>query len=239
MNVAIIPARGGSQRIPHKNIRLFDGKPMLAYSIEAAVASGCFERIVVSTDDPEVARIANACGAETPFIRPASLADEHSGLDVVLGHAVSWLEANGCKPAFVCCVFATAPFLAASALQEGLQTLQQAGPERQYAVAVASFPFPIQRAVRMTADGGMEPFHPECIPMRSQDLEPAFHEAGQFFWGRPEALRHEISIYAPGVSIPVVIPRHRVQDIDNMEDWTRAEYLFKAMKAMANDADSD
>ncbi len=229
MNVAIIPARGGSQRIPRKNIRLFGGRPMIAHSIDAARESGCFDRVIVSTDDPEVASVATACGGEVPFLRPADLSDAFTGLDAVMCHAVTWLESQGTRADFFCCIFATAPFLTAAALREGLALLQ-AAPHRQYAFSVTSFPFPIQRAVRLTGDHGVEPFRPECIPMRSQDLEPAYHEAGQFFWGRPAALRMGLSIYAPGVSVPVLIPRYRVQDIDTLEDWEQAEYLYKALK---------
>lgn len=234
MNIAIIPARGGSKRIPGKNIREFCGKPMIAYSIEAAQNSGCFERIMVSTDDAAVAAVAVKYGAEAPFLRPAALSDDHTALDAVLHHAVEWLDAQGVELTYVCCVFATAPFLTGAILRDGLALLQSA-PHRQYAFSVASYPFPIQRAIRITADNGVEPFHPECIPVRSQDLEAAYHEAGQFFWGRPDALLRRLSIYAPGVSVPVHIPRYRVQDIDTMEDWIRAECLFQALKVMQDD----
>lgn len=239
MKVAVIPARGGSKRIPRKNIRLFDGHPLISYSIAAAAESGCFDRVIVSTDDPEVAAVSRASGAETPFVRPPELADDHAGVDRVLRHALNWLDMHGEAPEMVCCLFATAPFVTASMLQNGLSALVSDCLHRHYAVAVASFPFPIQRAVRIANDGCMQPITPACIPVRSQDLEPAFHEAGLFYWGRADAIRHNISIYDAGASIPIVIPRHRVQDIDSMEDWVCAEYLFRAMKAMAVNAGSD
>lgn len=236
INVAIIPARGGSQRIPRKNIREFCGKPMLAWSIEAAVQSGCFARIIVSTDDQEIADVARRYGAEVPFLRPALLADAQTGLGAVMQHAVRWLDAANVELGYVCCVFATAPLLLPQALRDGLAALELT-PQHQFALSVASYPFPIQRAVRLTADGGIAPFSPEAMKARSQDLEAAYHEAGQFFWARPEAIRKKMSVYAPDASVPVVIPRWRVQDIDNEEDWQQAELLFKLSRMGKYDAD--
>jgi pseudaminic acid cytidylyltransferase len=230
VKVAIIPARGGSRRIPRKNIREFCGQPMIAYSIQAAHEAACFDRVLVSTDDAEIAEVAREYGAEVPFVRPATLADDQAGLGGVVRHAVRWCLDEGMELEFFCCLYATAPFLQAADLQQGLACLQ-AAPDRQFSFSVASFPFPIQRAIRLTDDGGVAPFQPECIPMRSQDLEPAYHEAGQFFWGRPAAFLAGQSIYSPGAAIPVMIPRHRVQDIDTIEDWTRAEYLFQILQS--------
>ena len=234
MNVAIIPARGGSKRIPRKNIRPFNGKPILAYSIEAARDSGCVDRLLVSTDDPEIAEVARSLGAEIPFIRPNHLADDQTHLDAVMSHAVQWLVDRGEAPGYVCCIFATAPFLTGSILREGFQRLQ-ASPGKNHAFGVTKFSFPIQRAVRITPLGGIEPFQPDCMKMRSQDLEEAYHDAGQFFWGRPEAILNRDSIFSP-TSIPIVIPSHRVQDIDTPEDWARAEWLHKALMLSENHA---
>ncbi|MFO7812813.1 MAG: pseudaminic acid cytidylyltransferase [Pelovirga sp.] len=228
MNVAIIPARGGSKRIPKKNIKPFCGKPMIAWSIAAAQDSGCFERIIVSTDDDEIAAVANAAGAETPFVRPSELANDHAGTGVVIRHALQWLLDKGEQINLVCCLYATAPFVTAPDLRSGMARLQ-AAPEKKYAFSVTSFPFPIQRAIRLTDDGGVEPFQPECMPMRSQDLEEAYHDAGQFYWGRPEAFLHGPSVFSP-LSVPIILPRHRVQDIDTEEDWIRAEYLHRALQ---------
>ena len=234
MNVAIIPARGGSKRIPRKNIRLFNGKPILAYSIEAARESGCVDRLLVSTDDPEIADVARSLGAEIPFVRPNHLADDQTHLDAVMCHAVQWLIDRGESPEYVCCIFATAPFLTGSILREGFQQLQ-ASPDKQHAFGVTKFSFPIQRAVRITPLGGIEPFQPDCMRMRSQDLEEAYHDAGQFFWGRAEAILSRASIFSP-TSIPIVIPSYRVQDIDTPEDWIRAEWLHKALMLSENHA---
>lgn len=234
MNVAVIPARGGSKRIPRKNIRAFNGKPILAYSIEAALECGCIDRLIVSTDDPEIAEVARAYGAEAPFDRPRELADDQTHIDAVLRHALRWAMDQGDAPEFACCLFATAPFLTAGALREGLTRLVHA-PEQLYAFGVTSFSFPIQRAIRIVPNGGVEPFQPECIPMRSQDLEKAYHDAGQFFWGRPDAILDSVPLFTHR-SIPVLIPSYRVQDIDTPEDWERAEWMHRALMLSENHA---
>ena len=228
MHVAIIPARGGSKRIPRKNIKAFCGKPIISWSIEAAINSGCFERIIVSTDDDEIAEVAKSAGAEVPFLRPAKLADDQTGTQAVVCHALKWLQTQNVAIELACCIYATAPFVLAEDLQHGMRLLQNA-PGKNYAFSVTSFPFPIQRAIRITDDGGIEPIKPECMPMRSQDLEETYHDAGQFYWGRPEAYLKGISVFSRH-SIPIVLPRYRVQDIDTPEDWLRAEYMFRAMQ---------
>lgn len=227
MKIAIIPARGGSKRIPRKNIKPFCGKPMITWSIEAAQASGCFDRIIVSTDDAEIAAVAQQAGAELPFMRPALLSDDHAGTTEVVAHAVEWLTANGQAPAQVCCLYATAPFVRADDLRRGLALLVETGCD--YAFSVTSYPFPIQRAIRLTSDGRAEMFNPEYFDVRSQDLEAAYHDAGQFYWATAKTWLANKVIFSPA-SIPVLLPRHRVQDIDTPEDWVRAEWLFKAMQ---------
>lgn len=227
MKLAVIPARGGSKRIPRKNIKSFCGKPMLAWSIDAAKQSGCFDRIVVSTDDEEIAEVARHCGAETPFMRPEELANDHAGTIPVVHHALDWCIASGHAPEAVCCLYATAPFVTPADLQRGLQVLQK--EHCDYAFSVTSYAFPIQRAIRIRDDGRVEMFQPEQFHTRSQDLIEAFHDAGQFYWGSPAAWMEERSIFS-AAAVPVVLPRHRVQDIDTPEDWTRAEWLFKAMR---------
>jgi len=226
MKLAVIPARGGSKRIPRKNIKLFCGKPMLAWSIEAARRSGCFDRIVVSTDDEEIAAVARQCGAETPFMRPEGLANDHAGTIPVVHHAVDWFIASGQRPEAVCCLYATAPFVMPADLQRGLQVLQ--AETCDYAFSATSYAFPIQRAFRVRRDGRAEMFQPEHFHTRSQDLVEAFHDAGQFYWGSADAWTAERPIFS-AEAVPIVLPRHRVQDIDTPEDWTRAEWLFKAM----------
>jgi N-acylneuraminate cytidylyltransferase len=230
MRLAVIPARGGSKRIPRKNIKLFAGKPMIAWSIEAALQSGCFDRIVVSTDDAEIAAVARQHGGEVPFMRPAELSDDHTGTIPVITHAVQWQAAHGEAADEVCCIYATAPFLQAADLQCGLQTLRDSGAA--YAFSVTSYAFPIQRAIRVTAANRVEMFYPEHFNTRSQDLEEAWHDAGQFYWGTAQAWISGKPIFSPDSS-PVALPRHRVQDVDTSEDWDRAELMFAALQAAA------
>ncbi|MDD2367122.1 MAG: pseudaminic acid cytidylyltransferase [Desulfuromonadaceae bacterium] len=225
MNAAIIPARGGSKRIPRKNIRKFCGKPMIVWSIEAALRSRCFDRIVVSTDDAEIADVAVQHGAEVPFMRPEALSDDHTGTTAVIRHATKWFIEQGQQPEQVCCIYATAPFISPEDIQRGLKILTATGSD--YAFSVTSYPFPIQRAIRLTPHGRVEMFNPEEFNSRSQDLEEAYHDAGQFYWGRTSAWLSEKKIFSPESS-PVLLPRYRVQDIDTMEDWQLAELMFRA-----------
>lgn len=227
MIVAVIPARGGSKRIPRKNIKLFCGKPMIAWSIEAAVESGCFDRVVVTTDDAEIAAVAKEWGADVPFIRPAELSDDFTGTIPVIAHAVDWLKAQNLQPKAVCCLYATAPFVQAGDLQRGLKILCE--QDVDYAFSMTSYAFPIQRAIRLTSDGRVNMFNPEHFNTRSQDLEEAYHDAGQFYWGSANAWLQHRPIFSEKAA-PVFLPRHRVQDIDTPEDWLRAEAMFKALK---------
>jgi pseudaminic acid cytidylyltransferase len=226
MRVAVIPARGGSKRIPRKNINLFCGKPMIAWSIEAAIRSKCFERIIVSTDDEEIGQIARDWGADTPFIRPADLAQDNVTTIPVIRHATQWLIDNGSTPVEVCCIYATAPFLRHTDLERGLRSLQEAHCD--YAFSVTRYAFPIQRAISITASGRTEMLHPQYLNTRSQDLAEAFHDAGQFYWGRASAWIAERPIFSLE-SVPVVLPIYRVHDIDTPEDWIRAELMFTRM----------
>ncbi|MBA6420461.1 pseudaminic acid cytidylyltransferase [Pseudomonas neustonica] len=229
MKIAIIPARGGSKRIPRKNIKTFCGRPMIAWSIEAALESGCFDRIIVSTDDAEIAEVALQNGAEVPFMRPAELSDDHTGTIPVIRHAIDWMEAHIRAPVQeVCCLYATAPFVMPEDLRKGLSILAETGCD--YAFSVTSYAFPVQRAIRLTPQGRVEMCNPEHFNTRSQDLDEAYHDAGQFYWGRAEAWKEGRIIFASG-SLPVLLPRHRVQDIDTAEDWERAQFMFQALQA--------
>jgi pseudaminic acid cytidylyltransferase len=226
MRVAVIPARGGSRRIPRKNVKAFAGKPMIAHSIETAAASECFDLVVVSTDDDEIAAVATEYGAEVPFRRPAELADDHTGTTEVVQHAVRMLAGGGLTATYVCCIYATAPLLAPESLREGFEKLRSSG--LSYAFSVAAFPAPIQRALRIRDDGALEPIWPENVFVRSQDLEPAYHDAGQFYWGTAEAWAAGEQVHSRR-SVPVVLSSERVQDIDTPEDWVRAERLYELL----------
>jgi pseudaminic acid cytidylyltransferase len=227
MKLAIIPARGGSKRIPRKNIRLFAGKPMIAWSIEAACESGLFDHVLVSTDDAEIAEVARGAGADIPFVRPPELSDDHTGTGAVALHALQWVIDHWGRPDSVCVLYATAPFVTSERIRQGYELLQDS--DAQIVFTATSFPFPIQRAIRLNARGRAEMFQPEHFMTRSQDLEPAYHDAGQIYWARTNALLNEISAFSDQ-SIPMILPRHEVQDIDTEEDWDRAEIMFRVLK---------
>ena len=228
MNIAIIPARGGSKRIPRKNLKSFAGKPIIAYSIEAAAASGLFDSIVVSTDDLEIADVARSYGAEVPFLRPETLSDDHTGTTPVVKHAIEWFIEHKTAVSCACCIYATAPFIQPAHLVEGYQRLISSG--KSYVFSVATFAYPIQRAIRIAADGTVDPMHPENILVRSQDLEEAYHDAGQFYFGTAEAWMNDVVAFS-SASIPIVLPRYLVQDIDTAEDWKRAELMYLSWQA--------
>lgn len=226
MRLAIIPARGGSKRIPRKNIKPFGGKPMIAWSIAAAQKSGCFDRIIVSTDDSEIAQVAQALGADVPFMRPPELSDDHAGTIPVIAHAIAWQNANGQAVSQACCIYATAPFVRPQDLKLGLNVLQTSGA--QYAFSVTSYAFPIQRAIRITPEQRVAMFQPEHFGTRSQDLEEAWHDAGQFYWGEASAWLSAKPLFSQDAAA-VPLPRHRVQDIDTSEDWLLAELKYEIL----------
>lgn len=227
MKLAVIPARGGSKRIPRKNIRPFCGRPMIAWSIRAAQEAECFDHIIVSTDDAEIAEVAREYGAKVPFLRPAVLSDDHTPTSPVVAHAINEIEViEGRAATDACCIYATAAFVAGADLRNGLHMLEQGNWE--FAFSVTSYAFPIQRAIRITASGGVAMFQPEHFSTRSQDLEEAWHDAGQFYWGRASAWKSARPIFGEA-SVAVRLPRYRVQDIDTLEDWERAEWMFRSL----------
>jgi pseudaminic acid cytidylyltransferase len=229
MRVAVIPARGGSKRIPRKNIKDFRGKPMIAWSIEAARASGAFDHIIVSTDDAEIAEVARACGAEVPFMRPVDLSGDFAGTTAVIAHAIHWMQAQQWELEAVCCLYAT-PFVRAEDIRRGLDAMRS-GPW-EFAFAVTEFDAPVFRSFKLLPEGGVEMFFPEYLETRSQDLPPALHDAGQFYWGRPAAWLEDKRIFDRH-SFAVVLPSWRVQDIDTADDWKRAELIAQALDSQS------
>lgn len=230
MKIAIIPARGGSKRIPRKNVKPFAGVPMIARSIRTARVSGCFDKIVVSTDDDEIAEVALAEGAEVPFQRPAELSHDHAATVPVIAHALTFLMGQGHQIDLACCIYATAPFMQASDLQAAGNLIATTGAD--YVFSATDFPFPIQRAIRLGPHGEVGMFHPEHMATRSQDLEPAYHDAGQFYWGRTQAWLAGAPIFGARSRIHPM-PRARVQDIDTPEDWRQAEAMYASLKLVA------
>lgn len=226
MNIAVIPARGGSKRIPRKNIRPFCGRPMIVWPIATALDSGLFEHVIVSTDDSEIADIARQAGAEVPFARPDELADDHAGTIPVMAHATRWAQEQGWQIEAICCVYPTAPMISPDDLAEGLRLLDEAAND--FVFTATDYASPIFRAFIETADGGVEMVFPEHFGFRSQDLPRALHDAAQFYWGRPDAWLTATMLFGPK-SAPLIIPRWRVQDIDTPEDWDRAEALFRSL----------
>jgi pseudaminic acid cytidylyltransferase len=226
MKIAIIPARGGSKRIPRKNIKDFCGQPMIAYAISAAKATRLFDHVVVSTDDQEIAHIALEWGAEAPFKRPLELADDFTPTVPVIAHAIRACKTLGWDIEYVCCIYPGVPFIQDADIKQALDLLQSS--DAAYSFPIAEFPSAIQRALRRGSDGHMHPFYPQNELTRTQDLEPAYHDAGQFYWGRTDAWLTNDKVHRSGVGLS--IPNWRVVDIDTSSDWTRAEILYTAIK---------
>jgi pseudaminic acid cytidylyltransferase len=227
VRVAVIPARGGSRRIPRKNVRPFCGKPVIAWVIEAARASSLFEHVLVSTDDAEIRDVALQSGAECPFMRPPELADDYTVTSAVIGHATRWALDAGWDVDAVCCMYATAPLIDTGDLKRGLAALTSG--DWAFAIAATTFAAPIQRAFTQRPDGGLEMYFPDQFATRTQDLPATLHDAAQFYWGRPDAWIDGRRMFDRW-SVPVVIPRWRVQDIDEPEDWARAESVFRELR---------
>lgn len=228
--VAVVPARGGSKRIPHKNIRLFNGEPLLARTLKVLLDAEVFDRVIVSTDDSDIARISIDAGAEVPFLRPASLADDHTPAPEVIKHAIVALEEQSGTDVgveYVCSVFPTAVLVTSDDLRRAFHELSNSS--HQFVFAATSFGFPVQRGLRQLPGGGCEMLDPSTRLVRSQDLETVYHDAGQFCWGRRRAWLDDVDIFAPHSKM-YLIPRHRVQDIDTPEDWQRAELIHRMIE---------
>ena len=225
--IAIIPARGGSKRIPNKNIKLFASQPIISYSIKAARDTDLFDRIIVSTDSEEIAEVAKTYGAEVPFVRPAELADDFSGTISVLLHALNWLCAHGFATYYFCCIYATAPFVQPEHVIEGFNLLKKRNASTAF--SVTTFPYPIFRALKVSEDGRIAMFWPEHENSRSNDLPEAYHDAGQFYWGNTKRFLTEKKLFSSD-SVPVILPRYLVQDIDTPEDWETAEKMYSVLQ---------
>lgn len=224
MIIAVIPARGGSKRIPKKNVKKFCGRPIIAWSIEAAKKSMLFDQILVSTDDQEIADVAKNLEVEVPFFRPAKLSDDYTGTVEVIAHAVTWMRDQGWSVDAVCCIYPTAALLQPEDLKRGLKALDSG--DWSYAFSVTEYGSTIFRSFKRNAGGGLEMLFPEKWGMRSQDLPIALHDAGMFYWGLAEAWLNKLKIFDLH-SCPVIIPSWRVQDIDTLDDWRRAELIFQ------------
>jgi len=225
MRIAVIPARGGSKRIPRKNIKLFADKPMIGHAIDIAKNSALFDHIIVSTDDAEIAEIAKNFGAEVPFIRPISLADDITPTVPVIAHAIEACQRLGWQFDQVCCIYPAVPFLQINDLRSALSILEE-GDAGNYVFPITSFPSAIQRALRQLPDGRIEPFYRENTTVRTQDLEIAYYDAGQFYWGYVQSWLEGKIIHDHAASL--VIPDWRVVDIDTYEDWKRAELMYQS-----------
>lgn len=224
--VAIIPARGGSKRIPRKNIKLFHAKPIIAYSIEAALNSQLFDKVIVSTDDAEIAKIAKEYGAEVPFLRPKNLSDDTTGTGAVIKHAIEFLKNRNEEYQYVCSIYATAPLIQLKYLKEAFHKIKNSDIHLTF--SATSMPFPIQRTFKLTQDGRCQMFTPQYFTSRSQDLETAYQDAGQFYLVNTHVPSLDIAFGKS--SIPIILPRHLVQDIDTLEDWKRAELMYEILQ---------
>jgi len=214
--IAIIPARGGSKRIPRKNIRPFHGKPIIAYSIEVALKSKLFDRVIVSTDDDEIAEVARQFGAEVPFMRPRDLANDFATTQVVIEHAINWLLEAGQSVEYVCCIYATSPFMT---VQQLCEAVSKKNPT-DMVFPCAKFPSEIQRSFKIV-EGKSIMFQPENFRTRTQDLEKAYFNAGTFILGSVSTWLNKDHIALNGT--PIIIDSELVCDIDTEEDWIKAE----------------
>lgn len=225
-NVAIIPARGGSKRIPKKNIKDFLGKPIIAYSIQLAVSSKLFDKVIVSTDDEEIKEVAIKYSAEVPFIRPKEISDDFTGTHEVIGHAVKWLEDNNEKMDYVCCIYPTAPLIQKDDLIKGYKIIKTG--KWNSVMAATNFSYPIFRSFENLPNGGLKMFFPEHYSSRSQDLPEAYHDAGQFYWAKPEIWKEKPKGYDDKTSL-IKIPNFRVKDVDTFDDWDSLEIIYKLL----------
>jgi len=228
--IAIITARGGSKRIPGKNIKDFLGKPIIAYSIMAALESGCFDEVMVSTDSDEIASIAQSFGANIPFLRSAATSDDIASTADVLVEVLNDYIERGLEYDYACCVYPTAPFITAQKLQKGYELLIETGADS--VLPVARFSYPIQRSLQIE-NNRLSMLWPEHMDTRSQDLPPAYHDSGQFYWLKVPSFLQTRKLFT-SYSVPIVVPELEVQDIDSEDDWKIAEMKYLAIQKTGN-----
>jgi len=221
--IVVIPARGGSRRVPRKNVRPFAGRPMITWPIRAALGAGVFSHVIVSTDDSEIADVAEAAGAEVPFIRPAELSDDHTGTRPVMAHAVHWVMEHIGPVSTAVCLYATAAAVRPEDLV-GATELLETSDETKFVMSVVRFSPPIWRAFRLDHSGRLERIFPQYAAARTQDIETTYHDAGQFYVARSSEW-FETDIRSLRGAKPYVLPRHGAVDIDDEQDWIAAERL--------------
>ena len=227
---AVIPARGGSKRIPRKNIKTFLGKPVISYSIEKAISSQLFEKVIVSTDDDEIACIAKKYGAEVPFVRPAKLSDDYTGSSKVVAHFVNWMQQQGLRVDALCCIYATAPFIRSNDLSMAYKIFQS--KKWDFVFSATEYVYPVQRSFKLLKNGSVKMMSTKNYPKRSQDLEVFYHDVGQFYWGKPESWLENKIVFSEKSTV-IHVPSYRAVDIDTEEDWERAELLYQLLEKEA------
>jgi len=226
VNICVIPARGGSKRIKRKNIKLFFGKPIIAYSIMAALKSNCFDQVIVSTDDDEIKKISEEWGAIVPFFRPKKISNDYTSINDVVIHTLKWAINSGYDVKNVCCVYATAPLIQPSFILSAYQKLLDSG--KYFCLSVCRFSHSVQRSFTLADDNTIKPAFPEYLLKRSQDLEEFYHDSGQFYWGTVDAFLEKKSVISSN-STCIVLPPNMVQDIDTIQDWESAELMFEVL----------
>jgi pseudaminic acid cytidylyltransferase len=231
LNVAIIPARGGSKRIPRKNLKKFLGKPIIYWAIEKALKSQLFDRVIVSTEDDEIAKVAISFGAEIPFMRPKELSDDYTTTKDVMAFMADWLVKSDSSIKSICCIYPTAPFVFTDDLIRGHQLLQPF--DVNFVIPVAEYNNSIFRSLSINKENYLEMLIPENFSTRTQDLPNAYFDVGQFYWGKPQAWIKIKNLYGMK-SKAIIIPNWRVHDIDTLDDWRRAEIIAKVIMKNQN-----
>lgn len=226
-NICIIPARGESKRLPKKNIKLFSGKPVIAYSIEAAINSGLFDEVMVSTDDAEISEIAIRFGAKIPFLRSNKTSDDYATTFDVIEEVISQYDSLHLNFDFICCIYPCSPLIAITKLKLAFQLLKNNNFD--VVLPIVSFSFPVQRAVKIMSGNKVSPFYPEFNLKRSQDLEKSYHDAGQFYWMNTKKILENKKLLVDNTGY-IILSEMECQDIDNELDWELTELKYQLLK---------